>query len=503
MSDTAVPSLDTFRRAARRLKKSVAAGDAEALARIRAHVSADRPIRHADCLHVIAREDGFESWPKLKFSVELQSLTHEQRAKQLETALANGRHWVTEKLLAEFPDLADDNLGLQIALYDREAVQAVLEADPLAAARPIGVRRPILHLAFSKDFRRRPDRQADMMAIAELLLENGADVNDGHPPEPGSEHRLSALYAALCHADNFELGRWLLEKGADPNDHESLYHSTELGHTRALELLLNHGARVNGTNALPRAIDFNDARMVRLLLEHGADPNCSTATHPSGEPVEGVPALHQAARRSASFDIAELLLDRGADPAFVWNGHTAYGFARIYGNRKMAECLAGREAATTLSPNEIILADCADGTWNGVRLDRSGLSDEAGRLLTRLASMPGRLEHIKALVGAGLDPNEADEMGLPALHVAGWNGFVAELELFLSFNPDLDYRNGFGGNAIETVIHGAENAPKQVRADHVSCARFLLAAGAEINVSHVRACGAEDLALFLESHLSG
>lgn len=503
MSETAVPTLEIHRKAAKRLKKAVAAGDVEALARVRAHVPAERPIRHADCLHVIAREEGHESWPKLKFSIELQSLTREQRAKQLETALANGRHWVTEKLLTEFPDLANDNLGLQIAVYDLEAVKAALEADPSAASRTVGVRPPIVHLAFSKDFKRLPDTKADMMAIAELLVAHGADVNDGYRYTPDDPHDISALYGALCHADNFELGKWLLEQGADPNDDESLYHSTELGHTRALELLLAHGARVNGTNALPRAIDFNDAKMVRLLLAHGADPNAAADPHPSGQPVDGIPALHQAARRWASAEIADLLLDHGADASILWSGHTAYGFARIYGNRQVAERLEKRGGAGNLSPNETILAACADGSWEGTQLDRSSLSGEARRLLSRLAGEPGRLEHIKALTGAGLDPNETEEMGLPALQVAAWNGLVDEVAFFLGFKPDLAHCNRYGGNAIETLIHGAEHAPGRDGADHVACAQLLLEAGAEINVSHVRACGAEDLALFLESFLSG
>lgn len=503
MSDTSVPTLESHRKAAKRLKKAVSAGDAEALARVRAHVSADRPVRHADCLHVIAREKGFESWPKLKFSVELQSLTREQRAKQLETALANGRHWVTEKLLAEFPDLANDNLGLQIALYDREAVKAALEADPSAATRTVGVRPPIVHLAFSKDFKRRPDKRADMMAIAELLVAHGGDVNDGYRYSPADPNDISALYGALCHADNFELGKWLLEQGADPNDDESLYHSTELGHTRALELLLDHGARVNGTNALPHAIDFHDAGMVRLLLAHGADPNAAADPHPSGQPVDGIPALHQAARRWASAEIAELLLDHGADASIIWSGHTAYGFARIYGNRQMAESLEKRGVAGKMSPNEAILAECADGAWKGAPLDCSELSAEARRLLTRLASGPGRLEHIRALAGAGLDPNDTDEMGLPALQVAAWNGLTAEVSFFLGLDPDLAHCNTYGGNAIETLIHGAEHAPQRGEADHIACAELLLNAGAEINISHVRACGAEDLALYLENYLSG
>ncbi len=503
MSSDANSALDIHRKAAKRLKKACAAGGPAALSRLHAHVPADKPVKHADCLFVVAREAGYESWPQLKFAIELQSLTRAQRAKQLETALANGRHRVTEKLLREEPGLADEHLGLQIALYDLAAVKAALDVDPSAAIRIIGVRPPIVHLAFSKEIHRRPEAREDMLAIAELLVTNGADVNDGYRYSPGDPNDISVLYGALCHADNFELGCWLLEKGADPNDDESLYHATELGHTRALKLLLKHGARVNGTNALPRAIDFNDARMVQLLLDHGADPNISITDHPSGQPVDGIPALHQTARRWASAEIAEVLLDHGADPTLIWNGHTAYALARIYGNRQVAACLERRGASTSLSSNESLLADCAEANCSGAKLDKSGLTGESRRLLTRLAAVSGKLEHIKVLVGASLDPNETEEMGLPALQVAAWNGLAEEVAYFLELEPDLEHRNAYGGNAIETLIHGAEHAPRHPGADHIACAGLLLQAGSKINISHVRACGAEDLSLYLESWLEG
>ena len=43
-------------------------------------------------------------------------------------------------------------------------------------------------------------------------------------------------------SDYFALGDWWLEHGANPNDDDGLYHSTELGHTRALEALRKQGA---------------------------------------------------------------------------------------------------------------------------------------------------------------------------------------------------------------------------------------------------------------------
>ena len=61
--------------------------------------------------------------------------------------------------------------------------------------------------------------------------------------------------------------RLLLDRGADPDDGESVYHSIEAGSTECLEILLERGATVRGTNALGNAQRRPD--MQRLLLERG------------------------------------------------------------------------------------------------------------------------------------------------------------------------------------------------------------------------------------------
>ncbi|MCR9060392.1 MAG: ankyrin repeat domain-containing protein [Rhodobacteraceae bacterium] len=498
MSDGNFQELENYKNAARRLRKSHAKGDPEAIARVVKHVSVEKKLRHADFLHVIAREGGHESWPKLKFAIESGAMSRAQRAERLKVALYFGQHWVTEKLLQGDPDLKNDNLGLQIALYDLEAVRTAIEADASAATRVVGIRSPILHLAYSKDIHRRPDKSTDMTAIADLLISHGADVDEGYSPEPEGDYKLSALYGALCHADNFALGRWLLEQGANPNDDESLYHSTELGHTKALELLLRHGAKPDGTNALPRALDFDNAEMVRLLLEAGADPNLTVPDHPSGQPMNTIPSLHQAARRGCSVKIVELLLKFGADPVARWDGHTPYAMAMIYGNRPVAAFLDQKGYAEPLDRNEMVLAACADNGPAPGPLDVTHLSDEDKGLLTRLAFIPGNLGHMQRLVSAGLDPDVTDSMGLPPLHVAGWNGLREELAYFLSLGPDLTRKNDYGGDALDTVIHGSEFAPKRPEAEHLACARLLLEAGSVLYPNFIAGCGNEDMVQFLE-----
>jgi len=501
MSDGPAASIDAYKKSARRLRKAYSSGDAEAKTRVAAHIDPAKDPRHADFLHVIAREAGHDSWPKLKFALESAAMNRAEKAERLKMALYHGQHWITDRLLADDPTLKTDNLGLQIALYDLGAAREAIAADPAAATVKVGIRSPILHLAFSKEIHRRPEKRADMLAIAELLVANGADVNDGYPPEPGADHTLSALYGALCHADNFELGRWLLERGADPNDNESLYHATELGHSQALELLLKHGARPDGTNALPRALDFDDIEKVRLLLEAGADPNTTEPDHPSGLPMNTIPSLHQAVRRGRSAAFVELLLDFGADATAVWNGHSAYALARIYGNRDAGACLERKGHAAPLSANERVLAACAEGEPVPGKLDPAGLSKEDRSLLTELAGQPGRLDHLRALIDAGLDPDQVDYMGLPPLHLAGWNGLVPELAFFLSLGPDLTRKNHYGGDALDTVVHGSEFAPKRPGSDHVACVRLLLEAGSYLDPRYIAGCGNPEMVAFLEDRL--
>ncbi|MTH98359.1 ankyrin repeat domain-containing protein [Roseibium sp. RKSG952] len=491
-------TLDGYRKNARALKKAYASAEPEALERAaRQGISSASP-KHADFLHVVAREAGFASWPKLKLALEIAGMSRPDCADRLRRALYFGQHWVTHKLLAEDPDLAQADFGLEVALYDLAAVRKAVDRDPRAATQLAGVRSPILHLAYSREIHRSPEKAADMLAIAELLVNHGANVNDGYRAASESDHTISALYGALCHADNPALGEWLLAQGANPDDNESLYHATELGHTDALKALLAHGASPSGTNALPRALDFDDIEKVRLLLQAGANPNEAAEDHPSGHPMDTIPALHQAARRGASVDMVTLLLDFGADPSANWDGHTPYAMARIYGNDAVAGLLAERGAPAHLDFNERILAACADGAAPPERLDLEALSAEDRGLLTKIAFQPGRLEHLKALVTAGLDPDARDDMGLPPLHVAGWNGLADEFRYFLGLQPDLAYRNKFGGDALDTIVHGAEFAPKRPGADHIACARMALKAGATLFPDYVSGCGEEEMAVFLE-----
>ena len=493
------PSLEYLRRQAKDLRKAYEAGDAAARDRIARHPPrpAGAALKHADFLHVVAREAGHASWPGLKVALETAAMDRAAKAERLAAALHLGQHRVADALLREAPDLAHADLGLECALYDAAAVRARLAADPAAATRIVGARRPILHLAFSRHWQN-GGAEADMIATAEALLAAGADVDDGYSVEGDAGDRLSALYGAIGHARNLTMARWLLEHGADPDDNESLYHATEPGSRDGLALLLAHGADPRGTNALPRALDFDDYEAVRLLLEAGADPDEGIAPDPSGAPPRAVPALHQAARRMCSGRIAQLLLDHGATPTAEALGHTPWAFARVYGNRAVARVLERAGAATPLSTVEAQLARAADGKA-GERdwIDMAGLSGEMRLLLTRLVWRDGTLPHMQRLVAMGFDANQTDEMGMPPLQLAGWEGMAEKMAWLLSLAPDLSHRNGHGGTLFSTILHGSANCPNRARRDHVGCMRIALEHGVALPKAAIEGASRPDMAAFL------
>ena len=157
-------------------------------------------LRYADFLHAVARERGFQSWPKLKIAVEADGLDLAEAREKLARSLYFGSQIWVERLLKAFPEVAQGQFGLACALYDVSAVEEILSRKRALAVAPQGVRRPLLHVCFSKYHQMAPEKAEDAVTVAQLLLDAGADVDDGFAAEPGAEHQLSALYGASGHA---------------------------------------------------------------------------------------------------------------------------------------------------------------------------------------------------------------------------------------------------------------------------------------------------------------
>lgn len=492
-------SIDSLRRRAKALRRSYEAGESAAIQRLKVHSPRSQgDLRHADFLYVIAREAGFLSWPSLKLAAQTHGLDRAQRLQRLKIALWNRQGAIVERLLADTPDLAEGLFGLQVALLNLPVVEAMLGADPGLATRPAGPRRPILHLAFSCRLHQHPELAEDMLAIAELLVAHGADVNDTFTTSQ-NDHPLSALYGAIAHSNNMVLARWLLEHGANPNDGESLYHATELGHHEGLKLLLDHKADPTGTNALLRAMDFHDTEAVGMLLAAGG-----RADEYVGEPANGeaprvvVPVLHHAARRMSDSAMIALLLENGADSARMYEGVSAYGLARAYGNAALAQAMEVTGNTTELSSIEQWLADAADGlSVEGRFLDPARLPEPYRNLMATLVHLPGKLAHMQRLAVLGLEYDRPDTQGVTPVQLAGWEGLPELMAWLLSMKPDLAHINDYGGTLLSSIVHGSENCPNRANRDHIACAKLALEQGVALPIQQIELAGDPGMEEFL------
>ncbi len=137
--------------------------------------------------------------------------------------------------------------------------------------------------------------------------------------------------------------KWLLERGADPDDRNWASRSSFLeivafwGDVAKLQLLLDHGARLHDTRAIHDAARNGHVAATALLLDRGVDierVDTSNSDPPSGT------ALHCAAR-AGHFAVVSLLLAGGANrSARDGRGRTAHEIASEHGHCDVAAILA-------------------------------------------------------------------------------------------------------------------------------------------------------------------
>src|SRR5439155_27004541 len=159
----------------------------------------------------------------------------------LESGHASGTLDAAQAILAAQPEVAGHNIYTAAVLGDDAAVRRFLAIDPGNATTKGGTRGwdALTHLCFSRYLRLDPARSEGFVRAAAALLDAGAGPNSGwyemnHQPKPEWE---SVLYGAAGVAHHEGLTRLLLERGADPNDGETPYHAPEsyaMGVLRAL-----------------------------------------------------------------------------------------------------------------------------------------------------------------------------------------------------------------------------------------------------------------------------
>jgi ankyrin repeat protein len=404
---------------------------------------------------------------------------------------ASGTLERAQAILSAHPDLATRNVHAASILGDEPAVRRFLELDAGSATAKGGPRSwdALTHLCFSRYLRLDRTRSDGFVRTARLLLDAGASANTGfysddhQPPE-----FESVLYGAAGVAHHPGVTRVLLERGADPNDGEVVYHTPETYDHAALKLLIGTGKLTADSLAtlLLRKHDWHDRDGIKLLLEQGADANLMTRW--------GHSALHQALTRDNDLEIIELLLDHGADPSLPAHGRSATAVAAREGRGDVLALFARRGLPIGLEGLDRLLAACARNDSNQVRAvvaNEPGLVEEvlqhAGKLLGEFAGV-GNTEGVKRLLDLGADVGAVDEEGdgywgvarkSTALHVAAWRARHATVKLLIERGAPVDAPDGQGRTPLMLAVRACVDSYWRDRRSPESVAA-LLAAGASI-----------------------
>jgi ankyrin repeat protein len=469
----------------------------------------------ADAQFVIAREHGFESWPK--FAKHVESLEHASFAAAVSNPVAafveaacvprdslhsSGTLERAEAILAAHPEVLNSDVHTAAILGDAASVQRFLALDARNATAKGGPYDwdALTHLCFSRYLRLDRARSDGFVAAAKGLLDAGASANTGwmemdHEPHPEWE---SAIYGAAGIAQHPQLTRLLLERGADPNDGETPYHVVETYDNTVMKILVESG-QLNDTSMttlLLRKTDWHDYEGIKWLLEHGADPNRATRW--------GRTAFHHAVLRDNSSDILEGLLEHGADPRLVAEqpdtrqtaGPRMSGLAMAArrGRGDVLELIERRGIPVELEGVERLIAACARNdsakmraiTEHEPELVRE-LVAQGGKLLAEFAGV-GNAYGVGQLLDLGVSVNAVTEDGdlyfdlaknSTALHSAAWRARPSTVKLLIARGASANVVDGKGRTALALAVRACVDSYWKGRRTPESV-EALLKAGATI-----------------------
>lgn len=449
---TASPDLAQQRKRAKELLKSVRAGDAEALARLRyGHprlANASDPELRAAKLHdaqwVIAREYGFSSWIKLKRHID--AITGADRRPY--------------RLFATDVDYYRGRAG---------GLRSVLRTGERNALRLV------------REFHPRYADATDAEIQANITQEDAELIQ-------AREHGFDTWDELIDAVESLRL-----DSSTEP--FRLAFEAIETqDHAKLAELLKSHpslaeASGTNGNQLMHFAVNHDNPKLVDLLLQAGADPDAAND--------KGATPLTQAAY-CGNTDMIERLLEDGAsvDAEAYGDGGTPLAFALFWGHRAAAEKLA--EVAVVPRNLRIasglgrvdIMAELFDA--NGNLLPEAGFHrefhrphsgfppwrsrDDAQEILDEAlgyAARSGRIEAMSFLHARGADLDSAPYQATPLAH-AVLNGHLDAIDWLVDHGADVDKKSGYGEPRSATPLHFAAAWGGQLEA-----AKRLVARGAD------------------------
>jgi len=316
------PSLEQFKKQAKDLLKSVQSGHPEVLLAILQRIRKDHPrlgrlaelnphgtkLRLADVQFVIARDYGFESWPR--FSKHLAGLTVESspasRFESAVDAVVSGDVEKLKSLLRESPELV------------RERSARLHHATLLNYVGANGV----------ENYRQKTPKNA--VEIAEVLIEAGADINAMADIYGGSDTlglAATSVFPALAGVQNALIDT-LLKHGASLGGERLINSCLANGRGKAAEHLAKCGAPLD----LEGAAGVGRLDLVKTFFSEDGKLK-SNATQRQME--QGFIWACEYGRTA----VVEFLLGKGLNPAAAPRGQTGLHWAAFMAHAAIVKVL--------------------------------------------------------------------------------------------------------------------------------------------------------------------
>jgi ankyrin repeat protein len=392
-----------------------------------------------------------------------------------------------EALRSTHPDVTRAIIHAAAVAGDVEAVRGFVTANPSHATRKGGPYDwdPLTYLCFSRYLRLRRSHSKHFVNVAAALLDAGANPNAGW--YESQHHWESAIYGASGVGRNPALTRLLLERGADPNDGETPYHVIESYDNTTLVILLESG-KLNADSlatVLVRKADWHDFEGIWLALHHGADVNARTRWG-------GRTALHQALLRDNRLSIITLLLEAGADPTIECEIGVPPAVAARRGRGDVFELFERRGIVWSLHGVDALLAACArddEAQMGQFATDPSTVAavTSDGAALGAFAGV-GNAKGVRRLLALGVpvdamwkegDGYYGTASGSTALHVAAWRMQHDVVALLLEHGANVNAVDGQGRTPLVLAVRACVDSHWSGRRSPESV-EMLIDAGASV-----------------------
>ena len=469
------PDLEKQKKLAKALMRDYCGGEGEAVACVEA-LHPKPPARDgfklSDAQLVIARTYGFASWPKLKHKIDALTKTP---VDLFIDAVRGGDTAAMRDLFARHPALkAEINAPLfdfgqtavQIGRENLEMLDLIL-----SLGGDINARSEWEHGGFGILDTVAPDK-------ADSLIARGARIDVWAAAHLGREDDLKTLIAAdpslvnakggdgkrpLHFARTVEIAELLLDNGADIDAVDDDHDSTAVQHLvgdrpDVCRFLVERGAKSD----LLLAVALGDVELVRWHLAE--DP--------------GAIRMRVNQEWFPMIDTAE-----NGGHIYQWTlGFylSAFQIARKFGQQTVLEFLTEQASPLERMIDALWAGDLT--TTDEVLADNPDVLAEAGDDTLRLVSDAGRYNDtgtMREMLARGFPVTARGQHGAMPLHWAAFHGNPDMLEVVLAHTPPLDATdNDFGGTAMGWALHGTFGSwPGTSTGRHAECMEVLLSLG--------------------------